>query len=179
MSWEESTFALFDDLEQQAEGLQLADRDADLADLSAAEYARVELVSRLHASLGREVSVRLRGGCAARGRLARMGQDWMLVVAAGGEWILRTEAVLGVVGLSPRADAVEAWPVLDRLSLRAVLRRLAAGGDTCLVRLVDGEALEGRVGRVGRDFLELHPGGGDRPPTVVPLVAVSALQERA
>lgn len=179
MGWEESTFALFDDLEQQAEGVHLAGREAEVADLSAAEYAQVELASRLHASLGLEVQVRLRGGCAVSGRLARMGEDWALLVAPGAEWILRTEAVLSLVGLSPRADSVQAWPVLDRLSLRAVLRRLGAGGAPCLVRFVDGEDLEGRVGRVGRDFFELHTAAGGPQAAVVPLAAVSALQERA
>ena len=43
MSWEESMFAVFDDLEQQAQGLHLAERDAEVADLTVAEYSRVSL----------------------------------------------------------------------------------------------------------------------------------------
>ena len=62
MGWEESMFAVFDDLEQQAEGLHLTERDADVADLSLAEYSRISLGARLHASLGLELRVRLVGG---------------------------------------------------------------------------------------------------------------------
>ena len=46
MSWHESMFAVFDDLEQQAEGLHLAERDAEVADLTLAEYTRVTLAAR-------------------------------------------------------------------------------------------------------------------------------------
>ena len=64
MGWEASMFALFDDLEQQAEGMHLADRDADVADLSLAEYARVNLAARLHAALAsRPAGATGRGSC--------------------------------------------------------------------------------------------------------------------
>ena len=41
MAWEEELFALLDDLEQQAEALYDAERDAELADRSRAEYQQV------------------------------------------------------------------------------------------------------------------------------------------
>ena len=52
---------LFDDLEQQAEGLALAERDARVAERCRAEYAEVDLVARLHASVGTPVQVEVRG----------------------------------------------------------------------------------------------------------------------
>ena len=55
MGWEETMFAMFDDLEQQAEGLHLTGRDADVAELTMAEYSRISLGARLHASLGLEL----------------------------------------------------------------------------------------------------------------------------
>ena len=62
MGWEEHLFALFDDLEQQAEALYDAERDVELADRSRAEYHHVSLASRLMASLDREVVLDLLGG---------------------------------------------------------------------------------------------------------------------
>ena len=116
-------FALFDDLEQQAAGLHLVERDAEVADLTQAEYARISLGARLHASLGLELRVRLVGGHVVAGRLARVGEDWLLLVDRRSEWIVRYAGIVSLAGLSPRANSEETWSVVDRLSLRAVLRR--------------------------------------------------------
>ena len=179
MSWEESMFAVFDDLEQQAEGLQLVERDAEVADLTQAEYSRLSLASRLHASLGRDVRVRLLGGHVVAGRLARLGEDWLLVVDGASEWVVRHEGVAAVSGLSTRAHSEDTWPVIDRLTLRAVLRRLSMAQDTCVVHFCDDQRVEGRVGRVGQDFFELNVGeAGDRLVQAIPNTAVSALQGR-
>jgi hypothetical protein len=170
-------FAVFDDLEQQAEGLHLAERDAEVADLTLAEYSRVSLASRLHASLGQGVRVRLLGGRVVSGRLARMGEDWLLVVDGASEWVVRHDGIATVSGLSPRAHSEDTWSVVDRLTLRSVLRRMA--NDTCLVHFGDDQRLEGRVGRVGRDFFELTVGeGADRFVQAIPHAAVAALQGR-
>ncbi len=180
MGWEESMFAVFDDLEQQAEGLQLAERDAEVADLTVAEYSRVSLAARVHASLGRDLRVRLVGGHVVAGRLSRVGDGWLLLVDAATEWIVRSEGILSMAGLSARADNEDTWSVIDRLTLRAVLRQIASAGDACLVHFVDDQQVEGRVGRVGRDFFELVVGeGADRVGQVVPFTSVAALQERS
>jgi hypothetical protein len=179
MSWEESMFAVFDDLEQQAAGLHLVERDAEVAEMSLAEYSRVSLAERLHASLGHDLRVRLAGGHQLTGRLARSGADWLLLVEHGVEWIVRCEGVTALAGLSPRADSEETWSVADRLTVRSLLRRLATDSVTCLVRFTDDHQLRGRIGRVGQDFVELHVGEGDsRSVQVVPLHAVTALQEQ-
>lgn len=179
MGWEESMFAVFDDLEQQAAGLHLSERDAEVADLTLTEYSRVSLGSRLHASLDRELRVRLVGGHLVAGRLARVGEDWLLLVDRSSEWIVRHGGIATLAGLSARADSEETWSVLDRLSLRAVLRRLSAATEPCLVHFVDDHQAGGRVGRVGRDFFELLVGEGqDRSVQVVPVGSVSALQGR-
>ena len=173
MGWEESMFAVFDDLEQQAAGLHLSDRDAEVADLTAAAYARIGLGSRLHASLDRELRVCLVGGLLVSGRLARVGDDWLLLVDQSWEWIVRHEAVATVSGLSVRADSEETWSVVDRLC------GLAGVSDPCAVHLISGQRVEGRVGRVGRDFFELLAGDGSQHSAqVVPVHAVAALQGR-
>ena len=169
--------AVFDDLEQQAEGLHLMERDAEVADLTLAEYATVTLASRLHASIGHGLRIRLRGGRVLNGRLARLGTDWLLLDDGVSEWVVPHQGLVGVGGLSTKADSEETWSVVDRLSLRAVLRGLATGADRCQVHLCDDQTVEGRVGRVGRDFFELQVGdGGDGAVQAVPLAAVSALQ---
>ena len=69
--------------------------------------------------------------------------------------------------------------MVDRLTLRAVLRRLALAGESCLVHFCDDQQVEGLVGRVGRDFFELIVGeGADRLAQAVPHAAVAALQGR-
>ena len=179
MSWEESMFAVFEDLEQQAEGLRLIERDAEVADLTVAEYSQISLGARLHASLGLDLRVRLSGGLVVSGRLARAGEDWLLLVGPSAEWIVRHDGIVALTGLSPRADSEETWSVLDRLSLRALLRRLSSVRETCLVHFSDDQQVEGRVGRVGRDFFELYVGEGqDRVAQAVPVSSVSALQGR-
>jgi hypothetical protein len=179
MGWEESMFAVFDDLEQQAAGLHLAERDAEVADLTVAEYSRISLGARLHASLGLDLRVRLVGGHQVTGRLVRVGEDWMLLVDRSGEWIVRYAGVVTLGGLSSRADSEETWSVMDRLTLRAVLRRMSGVSEPCLVHFCDDQQLEGRVGRVGSNFFELYVGvGPERTVQVVPVTSVSALQGR-
>ena len=51
MHWEERLLAVFDDLEQQAEGLALEARDAEVAELGRAEYAAVDVAARLHGAV--------------------------------------------------------------------------------------------------------------------------------
>ena len=177
MGWEESMSAVFDDLEQQAAGLHLVERDAEVAGLTAAEYSRVSLAARLHASVGRDLRLRLLGGQQVSGRLARTGEDWLLLVDGSAEWIVRHDGLCSVQGISGRADHEETWSVLDRLTLRAVLRRLSAERDDCLVHFVDDQRVHGRVGRVGQDFFELTVGAGPGGTVhVVTFAAVSALQ---
>jgi hypothetical protein len=179
MSWEESMLAVFDDLEQQAEGLHLAERDAEVADLTLAEYARVSLAARLHASLDQQLQVRLVGGRVVSGRLARVGEGWLLLVDGSSEWVVPHLGIASVSGLSTRADHEDTWPVMDRLTLRAVLRRLAAAADPCLVHFRDDQRAEGHILRVGRDFFELSVGEGvGRLVQAVPCSAVAALQGR-
>jgi hypothetical protein len=180
MSWEASVFALFEDLEQQAAGLQLVERDLEVAELTVAEYSRITLAERLHASLDRDLRVRLVGGRQVSGRLARVGEDWVLLVDGAAEWVVRSAAVVTIAGLSPRADNEETWSAIDRLSLRALLRRLSADSAACLIHFVDDQQLHGRIGRVGHDFVEVHAGeGAGRSIQVVDVASVAALQEQS
>ncbi|MGH3332373.1 MAG: hypothetical protein ACRDPJ_13845 [Nocardioidaceae bacterium] len=156
MRWEERLLDLFDDLEQQAEGLHLAERDAELVDRSRAEYSHVTLAARLHASLGAPVNLDVLGVGAVHGDLVRVGLDWCLVrsTPATGEWIVRFSALKKARGLSERAVNQEARSVLARLTFGAVLRGVAESTYPAVIHHVDGSQTRARLARVGADFVE-------------------------
>lgn len=158
--WAEQLFALFDDLEGQAAALYESDRQAELADRSRAEYAKVALATRLVASVGRTVAVEVQGVGRVEGVLDRHGEGWFLLCGEGQDWIVRTAAVTTVAGASPRSVPELAWSPLQRLGLGSALRRLAEEGERCVVHLVTGAAHEGVVSRAGSDFLELEVPSG-------------------
>lgn len=148
--------ALFEDLEQQAAGMQLAERDAELADRARGEYAAVSFASRIHASLGREVAVSLVGGEVVEGRLSQAGVDWCLLVHAEGTtvWLLRLGAVVAAAGLSPRALPETARPALARLGFGSALHRLAEDSPVVRLHPMSGESISVRPVRIGADFVE-------------------------
>ncbi len=164
MRWEERLLALFDDLEQQAEGLALAERDAEVAELTRAEYAQVDLMARLHASVSREVTFGVAGADPVSGRLCRVGSDWCLVRAGRQEWVLRVAALTQAGGLSERALGEEARGLGARLGFGSALRGLAQAGAAVVVHRADGGTCTGLLGRVGADFVEVRVVGRDPGP---------------
>src|SRR5918995_3826192 len=175
MSWEHELFALLDDLEGQAAAAWEADREAELADRARTEYGAVTLASRLMASRGREVALDLPHVGRIEGRLARVGEEWCLLGATGQDWIVPLRAVSGVRGASERSVPEVAWSPVDRLGLRAALRRLADAGSRCQVHLADGTRHEAYVERVGADFVECRAAADEADLLLVPydgLVAV-------
>lgn len=178
MGWEEHLFALFDDLEQQAEALYDAERDLELADRSRAEYHSVSLASRLMASLDREVVLDLRGGGTVAGTLVRVGTGWCLVRGRAQDWVVRTAAVLVVGGASERSVPEVAWPAVTRLGLGSALRRVAESGERCVLQLVDGRRHEAVLRRVGADFVEARVGEDAGRGVLVAFTALAAVQSR-
>jgi hypothetical protein len=189
VGWDRALASLFDDLEQQAEGMALSARDADVAEHGRAEYVSVDLESRVHASVGALVTCDLLGGHRLRGTLGRAGRDWLLLVPAEGSpdgddsgWVVHLPCVTRMSGLGPRALAPEARGVLARLGLGSVLRRLAESRSPVLLALTDGAQVRGGVGRIGADFVEVlversEPGTRAAVgPDVMPLAAVAALR---
>ena len=175
MTWEHRLFDLFEDLEQQAEGLSRAERDAEVAELAVSGYSEVGLADRVHASVGADVELSLTGSEVVRGRLTRAGADWCLVRTdtPAGEWIVRLAALTAARGLSPRAVPEASRRVTARLGWGAVLRSLAEDRRPVLVLGVDGHRRQGLVRRVGADFLEL---AGEADVWVLPLGGVAALR---
>ena len=160
MSWEHELFALFDDLEGQAAAAYEADREAELADRARTEYASVTLASRLMASRGEHVTIDLPSVGRVEGRLARVADTWLLLSGRGQDWIVPLRWVTTVRGASTRSVPEVAWSPVDRLGLRAALRRLADAEARCLIHLADGTRHEAYVERVGADFLQARDATG-------------------
>jgi hypothetical protein len=179
MRWED----LFDDLEGQAEFMERAERDAEVADRTRSEVGQVTLISRLRSNEGREVSLRLMGGPAISGTLLRLGVDWMLLTCP-------REVVVPLAGIATVAnlpwDSVSphgVGAVASRLTLSTVLRAMAVQRARITVMLSDQSTVSGTPDRVGRDFLDLAVHHGDEAPraaavsmrVTVPYGAISAV----
>lgn len=180
MRWEESVLALLEDLEQQAEGLALDERHAEVRDLAAMEFAQVTLAERLHASVRHPLRVELVDGVVVQGAPVRVGLDWLLLQSGPEvEWVVPTASVVSVKGLPARSASTEAWSLTARLSLRSVLRRLAEDRLPCVVHLRGGLRREVLLGRVGADFCEVWPSREDTESEVVPLAGLVAVRRCA
>jgi hypothetical protein len=174
MTWEEQLFAYFDDLEQQAEGVFGLERDLEVAERAAAEYAAVTAASRLMASVGGEVALQVQGLGHVAGCLRRVADGWCLVQSPAQAWIVRQDAVMSMRGPSPRSVPEAAWPVAGKLGFGSALRRLADSGGPCRLVLLDGTRIDAQVIRVGRDFVELRQ-GDSREPALVRFGAIAAV----
>ena len=176
MTWDDELFSVLDELEQQAEALYDADREAEVADRSRAEYGAVTLASRLMASVDAEVSLEVLGVGRLTGALRRVATGWLLLEAAGAEWVVALPAVASVSGTSPRSVPEVAWSPVTRLGLGSALRRLGEAGERCVVHLVDGGRADGVVRRVGQDFVEVEPAPGRVE--LVAFASVAGVQSR-
>src|SRR3954447_540001 len=126
MRWEERLLDLFDDLEQQAEGLALAGRDAEAAEQARAAYARGHLDARLHASTGAELRLWVAGLGPLDARLVQVGDGWCLLVDERTEWLGRSRAGGSLRARGPHGRGQEARPVTARLGLSSALRGVNA-----------------------------------------------------
>ncbi|WP_183095860.1 hypothetical protein [Nocardioides stalactiti] len=160
MSWESDLFAVFEDLEGQA------------------DYQTVTLASRLMGSAGTEVTLGVLGVGPLTGTVDRVAAEWLLVSSGKHDWVVSVDAITTVERASVRAVAEETWSPLTRLGLGSALRRIAEAGERCRLHLRDGSHHEGTLRRIGADFCELVE-GDDRRMILVPFTALSAAQSRA
>jgi hypothetical protein len=181
MRWEQ----LFEDLESRLEQLSQAERDAEIADRTRAELARVSMLDRLRASIGLIITCELSDGVVARGRLDRVGADCVLLTQAHSEIVVPISAIVLLDGVDEKAVSAEvAGRVVSRLGLTAILRSLARDRSTVRLRLWPGRVLVGTVQRVGSDFLQLatHEAeesprrGSVRATPLVPLVMLVSVE---
>jgi hypothetical protein len=176
MRWDERLAGLFDDLEQQAEGLALADRDAEVAEAVRAEYSQVDLASRLFASVEAPMRVTVVGVGTVEGRLLRVGKGWFLLDTGVSEWVVRLAAVTAVRGLVDRHVDAPARPVTGRLGLGSVLRGLGEARAETVLHRTDGSTLRGLLGRVGSDFVEVSGAGDGGGLDVLPFQSLAAVR---
>jgi len=156
MRWEERLLAVFDDLEQQAEGLALVERDALVEEQSRAEYAAVDLAARVHGSLGAVVHVEVAGLGTLDGAIRRAGDGWLLLDAGGRAWLLPMPAVRRLRGLRDNSVDPAVRPLTARLGLGSALRGLAEARSETVLHTTDGQLMRILLGRVGADFVEVR-----------------------
>jgi hypothetical protein len=158
--WDE----LFADLEAQVEAVQVAERDAQVAELTRLETSRLRLANRLGAAVGSQVRVRCLGGAMLAGRLSASGPGWLLMdEGAGREALLAAAAVTSVAGLG-RLSGAPGSAVEAALGLGSVLRAVARDRSVLRVALTDSTVLDGTLDRVASDYVELavHAAGEPR-----------------
>ena len=176
MRWDERLAGLFEDLEGQAETLALVERDAEVAEQSRAEYARVDLAGRALASTGSRLLVAVAGVGSLDAVLARAGAGWWLLDDGRQEWLVAVPAVGSVRGLSSRAVAPEARPVTSRLGLGSALRQLADAGGSAVLHGRDALVVRGALERVGADFVDVRTGVGRGHLVTCPFEALAAVR---
>ena len=184
MRWD----ALFADLEAAAEGEWQRERDAEIAERTRAELARLRLVDRLRAvvegrtSAGVELAVRVLAAGVLRGEVTRVADEWFVLLTPSHEWVVASDAVLGVNGLPSSARPPESEGAVARaLGWSAAWRVLARDRSEVHVVRRDGSTVAGRANRAGHDFVELTAGPGDAGhggvvPELVPHGAIAAVR---
>ena len=176
MGWDERLFDLLDDLEGQAEAMYAAERDAELADRSRAEYAAVTLAGRLMASVGRRRSCSTSTAPAGSpASCAGSGTGWCLVRSRRGLAGPPRRGRGGRRRLGPRR-ARGRLVAAGQAGPGAVLRRLADEARACVVPTRDGGRHEVVLPRVGRDFVEGVDDAGRG--LLLPLATLGAVQSR-
>lgn len=176
---------LFRDLEGQADAMASAELAGEVAERTRLELARIRLVDRLRVGEGRELSLTVLGTTVLRGTLLDCGPDWLLLADEGGrDALVPLAAVLGIVGLDPRAAAEPGSEgvVHARCGLGIALRALARDRAAVACTAIDGSTVSGTVERVGADHLELavHPVGESRvrsaAPRLIPFAAIAVIR---
>ena len=148
---------LFDDLDGQWAAEERRDRDAEVADRTRAERARIALLERVAAGRGAALLLGTVTGETLQGQVVDLGADWLLLRDdAGREVLVAAAALTSLTGLSRRSDpAVTA----RRFTLGYALRALSRDRATVIVTDRSGARLSGTIDAVGQDWLDLaeHP----------------------
>ncbi len=170
---------LFDDLEGQLAAQARLELDAEVAERTRGERARIPLGERVHGALGHALVLRLRGDTVLRGVLHDSGEQWLLLEAAGRQHLVLTDAVLEVEGLGrPQPQRGS-----RRFAVGAALREISRDRRGVEVVDVDGGRVHGTIDAVGADFFDLarHPRGTARRAehvqgtSAIPFAAVAAV----
>ncbi|MBA2456277.1 MAG: hypothetical protein H0V48_07055 [Nocardioidaceae bacterium] len=174
MRWDD----VFADLEADAAGLEGRERDAEIADRTRGELARITLADRFRAALGRTVSVRVVGVGVLEGAVTRIAAPWLLLETAGAsEWLVAWPAVVSASGLPRQAVSAPPRQVAAALGWPATWRVLARDRATVHVVRHDASTLTAVPERAGSDFVELRTGSAAAATVeLVPYNAVMAVR---
>ena len=165
MRWDD----LFADLAAQWDAESRRELDAEVADRTRRERASVGLYERLAAAGGDIVTISLRSGTAVRGRVADVGEGWLLLATAVngrleasslGPALVPFAAVTAVAGLSVRAGGSELG---RRFGLGYALRGVSRDRSVVLLTDLTGAVVAGTIDAVGLDVLELSEHAADLP----------------
>jgi hypothetical protein len=163
---------LFADLEGQLAAERAAHFQADVAEMTRAERASVELGARLVAQRGAELGIVLVTGETVRGTLADAAAQWVLVDVEGRHVLIPRRAIAVVQGLGARARA--STEVERRLSLGYALRALSRDRARVVV-VTQGAQVSGVVGAVGADYVDIAT--ASQQISSVPFQAIVAVRQ--
>ncbi|HET7326174.1 MAG TPA: hypothetical protein VFJ14_02695 [Nocardioidaceae bacterium] len=151
MRWEE----LFRDLDQEWEAAAAADIQAEVADRTRAELARIGVLDRLRGSVGGQVRVHTPVGSCA-GELTRVAADCLLLRDGAVEMLVTAHHISGIEGLAAGVVTDEQVGGLERrLGLASVLRRVVRDRAAVTVERAGSSMLHGTPVQAGADFVEL------------------------
>lgn len=145
---------LFDDLEAQADDLELQERDALVTDLRDEDWAGTSW----RELLGGLVALEVLGAGRLDGVVTLVNEQLVQLQGDGVDHVVAAGAVTIVLDAQQRADPATA--VGARLGWGRVFRALRETGEDIRVRLVDGTTRDGVVDVVGRDFVRLRNESG-------------------
>lgn len=151
MRWDE----LFEDLEAQAEAQDAVEREDLVAEVDAAESARLLLLDRL--GRGDVAKVALASGLIVEGAVADVGVGWFLLRARPRELLVALRGVEWLEGAT-RADP-DRERTARRLGLGHVLRGLAAREVEVVVETRNHD-VAGTVTRTGADHVDVESDRG-------------------
>ncbi|MBN2176684.1 MAG: hypothetical protein JW722_03400 [Demequinaceae bacterium] len=159
---------LFGDLEGQFASAVSQEFAVEVAELTVAERASVELAARLRAVGSDQVVVHLAGGSVLRGVVSDVTPTWILMREGRREHLVPLTAIAAVVGAPDRSLP---WSEVERrLSLGHALRVLADAGVRVVIE-TQGSEFRGVISAVGADHCDVLPdSGSDR--VSVPFSAV-------
>lgn len=176
---------LFADLEAELAAAEAMERDAEVAERTRVEVAKLRLVDRLRVADETTFTVDVVGVGNWSGTVIDTGPDWVLLGGdRRGDLLVALQAMRSVIGLGGwSAVPGSEGKVAERFRLGAVLRGVARDRSTVRVFTRDGNAYPGTIDRVGADYLELAEHDVDRPrrprdvrwTRLVPFAAVAAV----
>lgn len=137
---------LFEDLESRVAAQSRLELDAEVAERTRLERARITLGERVAGAMGARVTAQLRGGSVLRARVEDSGDGWVLLVEDGGRQVLvPVSSVLGISGLGRPRDDTRA----RRFGLGSAVRGSAVTAEQCSCGMWTGAACTERSMRSG------------------------------